>query len=193
MSDRQNHRFAKPSGSLSSSLNTMCTSWELPHIIFFATQLILKLNIVKNFIVIYVKLVCIIKLWLIRGYQPFTNCSVGLQLDPPNVRSTKSSVRKAIWQSEKFLDYAMYRVSAPTLKIFSKWIIFQIRHCEKVHCPLSKASLHSLIAFWPKASRRSSTVQLDFSWTLEMSDRQNDWFARPSDSLKSSLATLYTS
>ena len=32
--------------------------------------------------------------------------------------------------------------------------------------------------------------QLDFSWTLEMSDQQNDWFARPSDSVKSSLSTL---
>ena len=32
--------------------------------------------------------------------------------------------------------------------------------------------------------------QLDFSWTLEMSDRQDDRFARPSDSVKSSLSTL---
>ena len=32
----------------------------------------------------------------------------------------------------------------------------------------------------------SQTVRLDFSWTLEMSDQQIDWFARPSWSLNSS-------
>lgn len=40
---------------------------------------------------------------------------------------------------------------------------------------------HGLAAFNPK-------VQLDSSWTLEMSIRQNDWFAEPSDSLSSSLS-----
>ena len=34
------------------------------------------------------------------------------------------------------------------------------------------------------------SVQLDFSWTLKMSDRQNDWFARPSNSLKNSVSTI---
>ena len=61
-----------------------------------------------------------------------------------------------------------------------------------IHCPLSKFSLHSLTASWPKASRILSTIQLDFSWTLEMSDRQNDRFARPSEGLsKFSSATLH--
>ena len=41
-----------------------------------------------------------------------------------------------------------------------------------------------------EARRLLLTVQLDFSWTLKMSDRQNDRFARPSDSLKSSVSTI---
>ena len=65
----------------------------------------------------------------------FTNCSVGLQLDPPNLQSTKLLVRKAIWGSK--------------------------------HMP-------------------------DFSWTLELSDWQNDRFARPSESLRNSLNTMCT-
>ena len=35
------------------------------------------------------------------------------------------------------------------------------------------------------------TVQLDFSWTLEMSDRQNHRFARTSDSLSSSMSATW--
>ena len=35
-------------------------------------------------------------------------------------------------------------------------------------------------------------VQLDFSSTLEMSDRQNDRFARPSESLSNSLNAMCT-
>ena len=34
------------------------------------------------------------------------------------------------------------------------------------------------------------TVQFDFSWTLEISNRQNDRFERLSDSLKSSVSTI---
>ena len=86
----------------------------------------------------------------------------------------------------------MYNIRAPSLKIFSKWIIFQIRHCKKVHCPLSKFSLDSLTISWPKASRLSPTVQLDLSWTLEMSNLQNDLFRRPSESLSNSLNAMCT-
>ena len=42
----------------------------------------------------------------------------------------------------------------------------------------------------PGTKRLLPTVQLDYSWTLKMSDQQNDWFARPSDSLKSSVKTI---
>ena len=62
-----------------------------------------------------------------------------------------------------------------------------------IHCTLSKFILHSLTASasWPKASRLSPTVQLYFSWTLEMSNQQNDSFARSSEGLSiSSSATL---
>ena len=39
---------------------------------------------------------------------------------------------------------------------------------------------------WSQANCLSPTVQLDFSWTLKLSDQQNDRFARPFGSLSSS-------
>ena len=36
------------------------------------------------------------------------------------------------------------------------------------------------------------TAQLDFSWTLQMSDRENDWFTRPSESLSNFLNAMCT-
>ena len=125
---------------------------------------------------------------LIAFHQLFSWTSAG----SPNARSIKWSVRKAIWQPQEFPDYPIYRLRAPSLKIFSKWIIFQITYCKKVHCPLSKFILHSLTASWSKASCLSPTVQLDFSWTHEISYRQNDRFARGSDSLSNSLSTMGT-
>ena len=110
-----------------------------------------------------------------------------------NVRLTKWSVRKAIWQSEEFPEYPVYKLRTPSLKFLSKWIIFEFRHCKKVHCPLSKFSFHSLIASWLGTSSLSPTVQLDFSWILQMSDRQNYRFARPYDNLSNSLSSMCVS
>ena len=54
----------------------------------------------------------------------------------------------------------------------------KIRHFKKVNCTLIVLS---------EANKLSPTVQLDFiSWTLDVSDQQNDHFLRPSHSLKSS-------
>ena len=61
---------------------------------------------------------------------------------------------------------------------------------ELIHYFLSKFSLQSLTASWPKASRLSPTIQLDFSWTLQMSDRQKDGFARPSEGLSISPTSV---
>ena len=44
---------------------------------------------------------------LITRQKSFTNCSVGLRLDPRNVRLTKWLVCKVIWQSEQFPDCNM--------------------------------------------------------------------------------------
>ena len=104
-------------------------------------------------------------------------------LDPWNVRSRKWLVHKAIWMSQHFPDYPLYKLRTPSPKFFFKWITFQIRHSKKAHCALNKFSPHSLTACWSKASRRSATVQLDFSYTLEMFDQRNHRFARPSESL----------
>ena len=57
-----------------------------------------------------------------RGCQYFTNGSDGLQLDPKNVRSTKSSVRKAISESEQFLEWHVYCLRIPSQNFFLKVI-----------------------------------------------------------------------
>ena len=44
-----------------------------------------------------------------------------------------------------------------------------------------------------EARSRLPTVQLEFISIPKMSDRQNDWFARPSESLKSTVSTIYIS
>ena len=62
---------------------------------------------------------------------------------------------------------------------------------KNVYCPLTNITLHSLAASWSETSSLSPNVQLDFSWTLEMSDRENDRFARTSGSLSSSLSATW--
>ena len=52
------------------------------------------------------------------------------------------------------------------------------------------ACLHLQTVLESEARIFLPTVQLDFSWTLEMSDRQNDRLARPSGSLKSSVKSI---
>ena len=44
-----------------------------------------------------------------------------------------------------------------------------------------------------EARNLSPTVQLDFSWTLQITDQQNARFARASDSLRSSQSTMCSS
>ena len=86
----------------------------------------------------------------------------------------------------------MCKLRTLSQKFFCKWINFKVRHSKKFHCPLSKIRLHYQTD-WSEAKSYSPTVQLDFSWTLEMSDRQNDGFDGLSDSLRSSLTTVCTS
>ena len=75
-------------------------------------------------------------------------------------------------------------------EFFSKWTIFEIRHCKKVHFRLCKFSVHFLTTSLSESSSFSRTAQLDFSWFLEMSDQQNDPFASPSDSLSSYITAM---
>ena len=63
---------------------------------------------------------------------------------------------------------------------------------KKIDNDFDKISLLFQTALESEATSFLPTDQLDFSWTLKMSDRQNDRFARPSDSVKRSLSTLYT-
>ena len=86
-------------------------------------------------------------------------------MDPQNVTLTKCTVRKAIW------------------------IGVQIRHSQKIDYPLSQISLHYRTVIDQRLSL-STTIQLEFSWTLQMSDPQNDRFTKPSDSPSISLSTM---
>ena len=78
-----------------------------------------------------------------------------------------------------------------SLKVNSfEMIQFPNQPLKKINCAFDKISLLLQTVLESEARRFLPTVQLDFSLTLEMPDRQNDRFARPSDSLKSSLSTI---
>ena len=70
---------------------------------------------------------------------------------------------------------------------------------EFVNQPLKRISndfdkISLLFQFVLKSEARSllRTAQLDFRWTLDMSDPQTDWFARTFDSLSNFFNTMYT-
>ena len=93
MSNKQKYRLAKPSDSPSSSLGTTCLQQNN-----LSKNIFLKwINFQKNF--------NLKKSVLIRGRDPFTNCSGRLQLNSQIVRSTKWLFHKAISQYEQFLEY----------------------------------------------------------------------------------------
>ena len=109
----------------------------------------------------------------IRGLQSFTNCSVGLQLDFQNVRLTKWSVRKDIWMSEQFPEFNMTSCRN-SFKVNSfQMIQFPNQLLNKINCAFDKISLISQTVLKSETRSFLPTVQLDFSWTLEMSNCQN--------------------
>ena len=59
---------------------------------------------------------------------------------------------------------------------------------KKFHCDLSKINLHNQTVIDQQVKSPSPTVQLDFSWTLKMSDRWKDLLTRSSECLSSSLS-----
>ena len=69
--------------------------YHVHHLRTFWNEKMFKGSIIENFIVLQVKLACIIKQWFVTGQQSFINCS-------PNVQSTKWSLLNAIWMSEQF-------------------------------------------------------------------------------------------
>ena len=62
---------------------------------------------------------------------------------------------------------------------------------EHFFCLLSKIGLNCLTVYWSEANSVLPTVYLNFSWTLEMSERQNNWFLRVSVCLSSSLSPTW--
>ena len=63
---------------------------------------------------------------------------------------------------------------------------FPYQPLKKISNDFDQISLVVQTVFESEDRSFSQTVQLDFSWTLEMSDQQIDRFARPSESLSSS-------
>ena len=98
---------------------------------------------------------------LTKGYQIFTNYSGGLQSDPRNVRSTKWSIGKAIWQSEEFCYSPVHLTRTPSLNLFTKWINFELRQWKNANCHLDKISLH----YHTVIDHRLTVVHQLFSWT----------------------------
>ena len=75
------------------------------------------------------------------------------------------------WQNDWFPGPYQNLSSSPVATCHHREALLKL-----IYCSLSKFSLHYLTASRPK-------IQLDFSWSLEMSEQQNDWFARPCESL----------
>ena len=67
---------------------------------------------------------------------------------------------------------------------------FPYQLLKKINSAFDKISQLFQTVLKSEAKTLLQTVQLDFSWGLEMSDQQNDRFARLSDSLKSSVSTI---
>ena len=98
--------------------------------------------------------------------------------------------------------HVCHQQSAPSKTIISKAIkqlilltkwFFQVNifgNPSKCHCSLNKRSLHLQTACWSQASNFSPTLQLHFSWTLELSNRRNNLFTRPSDNVSNFLSTM---
>ena len=116
----------------------------------------MKLGIVKKFIFFYVNLASI--LWLLLDqrlaafYQLF---SWILKL------SDQQNDCKAIWQSEQFSHYHVYKPRTLSQKIFCNWINFWIKHSKIFHCSLSKISLH----YQTVIDQRLTVLHPLFSWT----------------------------
>ena len=66
-------------------------------------------------------------------------------------------------------------------------IQFPNQPLKKINCAFDKISLLLQTVLESEVRSFLPTVQLDFNWTLEMSDQQNDWFARTFHNLSSSL------
>ena len=64
-------------------------------------------------------------------------------------------------------------------------IQFPNQPLKKINCAFDKLSLLLQTVLESEARGFLAAVQLDFSWTLAMSDRQNNRLGRPSHSLKS--------
>ena len=67
-------------------------------------------------------------------------------------------------------------------------IQFAKQPLKKINRAFDKISLFFQTVLESVARSFLPTVQLDFSWTLGMSDRQNHRFGRPSECLSSSLS-----
>ena len=122
---------------LQSHLNVWAAPWVQHDIIqrllqsqFFRNELISKPTIKKKLTVRSIKLA-----WF---HHLLSWTSIG----PSRCSIDKMIVRKAIWQSEQFLEYHVNQLRSLSRKNFGKWINFQIRDCKTFHCPLFKISLH---------------------------------------------------
>ena len=74
---------------------------------------------------------------------------------------------------------------------------FSNKQMKKINLASNEISLHFETVLELESRELLPTVHLDFSWTLKISDQQNDWFAKASDSLGSSQTVprvaMYTS
>lgn len=89
------------------------------------------------------------------------------------LRLTKRLVHKAIWKSEESPKYYVSSAKVLSKSTFSKGMNFQTRHCKNFHCTLVEITLHFQTDCWSEAKILSPTLQLGFSTSLDLVNREN--------------------
>ena len=85
-----------------------------------------------------------------------------------------------------------YIIESPFKPNSVKMNEFPNQPLKRISNDFDKISLLFQFALESEARSLLPTAQLDFRWTLDMSDQQTDWFATTSDSLSNSFSTMYT-
>ena len=141
---------------------------------------------------ISIKLSCFFKLFenqrLEAFFQLFSWTSVGYSKYPIN-KMIGLKGHMSVWA---FPRVQYYIIESPFKANSVKMNEFVNQPLKRISNDFDKISL--LFQFVLKSEARSllPTAQLDFRWTLDMSDPQTDWFARTFDSLSNFFNTMYT-
>ena len=140
---------------------------------------------------ISIKLACFFKLFENQRLEAFSQLfswtSVGYSKCPIN-KMIGLQGHLSVWA---FPRVQYYIIESPFKASSVKMNEFPNQPLKRINNDFDKISLLFQFVLKSEARRPLPTAQLDFRWTLDMSDRQTDWFARTSDSLSNFFSTMY--